>query len=116
MPRKNYAPPEFKSYTLDEVRERLEDHGVSVAAFARLVGVAQPHMWHVLKGQRGVSSLMRIRIAEVMGMLEKALNNRKAWSRESAPCEDDEPAPSAVRNRQSRVHTLVLVDAAIWRI
>lgn len=72
MPRKNYAPPEYKSYTLNEVRERLEDHGVSVAAFARLVGVAQPHMWHVLKGKRGVSSLMRIRIAEVLGMLEKA--------------------------------------------
>lgn len=62
--------PDVTTYTPTEVRDKLREHGVSITAFARMVGIAEPPMYRILSGKANPARMTRIRIAEVIDVLD----------------------------------------------
>ncbi len=63
MPRVR-AVPEVKNYTPDEIRDKLDEYGVTAYRFAKLVGITPPGIYSILAGKRRQSALVRVRFAQ----------------------------------------------------
>lgn len=53
---------------ISAVRFRISNGEITERGFARLAGVSQPHIHHVLKGARALSPAMSDRILEGLGL------------------------------------------------
>ena len=71
------------------VQVRIRNGDITERGFARLTGISQPHIHHVLKGVRALSPEMSDRILEGLGLTVLDLVDGPAWSAAlSAPLPD----------------------------
>lgn len=67
--------PEDKMFTPRELRMKLAEYALKQSEFAEIVGISQTHVSRVLHGGRS-SRLLRLRIAEVIGQLDREQANQ----------------------------------------
>ena len=70
------SAPEVKNYSPSELREAVVSHDISINGFAMMVGVGSQQIRNVLSGKRNPSRLLRIRIGEVLGQLDREQANQ----------------------------------------
>jgi hypothetical protein len=61
------------------VQVRIRNGDITERGFARLTGISQPHIHHVLKGARALSPGMSDRILEGLGLTVLDLVDGPAW-------------------------------------
>ena len=71
------------------VQVRIRNGDITERGFARLTGISQPHIHHVLKGVRALSPEMSDRVLKGLGLTVLDLVDGPAWSAAlSAPLPD----------------------------
>ena len=61
------------------VQARIRNGDITERGFARLTGISQPHIHHVLKGVRALSPGMSDRVLEGLGLTVLDLVDGPAW-------------------------------------
>ncbi len=82
------------------MRLKIRNGEVTERAFARRVGVSQPHIHQVMKGVKTLSAAMSDRVLEGLGLTVHDLTDIEAWPESLTapppgwPLRDTSPAPA----------------------
>lgn len=85
----------------DAIRALRVEHGLSVSALARTVGLDPSHLWRAEQGQAGLGDELRIRLAEALGVRVESIFSYPDTSSEGTECPSAASAWDAAASRQS---------------